>query len=187
MPEDTPGNPGVLFAGPDDESGDDAEEGFAAEGGDFFPVGTEEGAPPSGDRVRGMQAKLHHWAGGDASRRFDDLWNLVCDYDFLARSWDLVRSNRGARTPGVDGVRAVDVQFRDGGVSGFLEEIRGQLRDGTYRPSANARGISTFADRACLPLVTVGGRARVTASCGAVLRIGRTFTASTTPAVTGPR
>jgi RNA-directed DNA polymerase len=160
MPEDTPGNPGVLFAGPDDESGDDAEEGFAAEGGDFFPVGTEEGAPPSGDRVRGMQAKLHRWAGDDASRRFDDLWNLVCDYDFLARSWDLVRSNRGARTPGVDGVRAVDVQFRDGGVSGFLEEIRGQLRDGTYRPSAARRveipkangklrklGIPTVADK----------------------------------------
>jgi RNA-directed DNA polymerase len=160
MPEDTPGNPGVLPAGPDDESGDRAEEGFAAEGDDFASAGPWDGAPLPGDRVRGMQAKLHRWAGDDSSRRFGDLWNLVCDYDFLARSWDRVRSNRGARTPGVDGLRAVDVQYREGGVGGFLEEIRGQLRDGSYRPSAVRRieipkgngkfrklGIPTVADR----------------------------------------
>jgi len=160
MPEDTPGNPGVLSAGPDDESDDYPEGQFAAEGDDFAPAGSEAGAPVPGDRVRGMQVKLHRWAGEEPSRRFGDLWNLVCDYDFLARSWDRVRSNRGARTPGVDGVRAVDVQYREGGVSGFLEEIRRQLKDGTYRPSAVRRieipkgkgklrklGIPTTADR----------------------------------------
>ena len=29
--------------------------------------------------VRRMQAKLHRWAGGDPSRRFGDLFNLVYD------------------------------------------------------------------------------------------------------------
>ena len=29
--------------------------------------------------VRRMQAKLHGWATGDPGRRFDDLYNLVCD------------------------------------------------------------------------------------------------------------
>ena len=31
-----------------------------------------------------MQIKLHRWAGKDYSRRFGDLFNLVCDPDFLA-------------------------------------------------------------------------------------------------------
>ncbi len=31
--------------------------------------------------VRRMQAKLHRWAGGDPSRRFGDLFNLVYDQD----------------------------------------------------------------------------------------------------------
>ena len=33
--------------------------------------------------VRRMQAKLHCWATGDPGRRFDDLYNLVCDPAFL--------------------------------------------------------------------------------------------------------
>jgi RNA-directed DNA polymerase len=117
------------------------------------------GALPPG-RVRGMQAKLHRWAGADSSRRFGDLFNLVCDPYFLAESWDRARGNRGAGTPGIDGVTAAVVENRDGGVSAFLEEIRGQLRAGTYRPSEvrqvmipkrNGKmrklGIPTLADR----------------------------------------
>ena len=30
-------------------------------------------------RVLGIQAKLHRWARDDPGRRFDDLFNLVCD------------------------------------------------------------------------------------------------------------
>src|SRR6266511_142337 len=30
-------------------------------------------------RVLHIQAKLHRWATGDPDRRFDDLYNLVCD------------------------------------------------------------------------------------------------------------
>ena len=44
--------------------------------------------------VRGMQIKLHRWAGSDASRRFDDLFNLVYDPAFLddmSEGWDLAR------------------------------------------------------------------------------------------------
>jgi len=161
MPEDTPGNPGVLPAGPDDVSGEYAEEGLAAaEGDDFASVEAEDDVPLPGDRVREMQVKLHRWAGEDSSRQFGDLWNLVCDFGFLARSWDRVRSNRGARTAGADGLRAVEVEYREGGVGGFLEDIRRQLKDGSYRPSPVRRveipkpngkvrklGIPTVADR----------------------------------------
>lgn len=55
-------------------------------------------------RVLVMQTKLHRWATADPGRRFDDLFNLVYDPAFLVVAWDRVRSNRGGRTAGVDGV-----------------------------------------------------------------------------------
>ena len=58
----------------------------------------------AGRRVRVMQTKLHRWATTDPGRRFDDLYNLVYDPAFLVVAWRRVRANRGARTPGVDGV-----------------------------------------------------------------------------------
>lgn len=117
------------------------------------------GALPDG-RVRGMQVKLHRWAGEDSSRQFGDLFNLVCDPYFLAEAWSRVRGNRGANTPGTDGVKCAHVENGPGGVSGFLAEIRDQLKAGTYRPrevrqvmipkkSGKLRklGIPTVADR----------------------------------------
>ena len=75
MPEDAPGNPGaVRIAG--------------------------RGRPVMYGKVREMQAKLHRWAGQDQSRRFGDLFNLVCDPDFLAQAWFRVKANTGARTQG---------------------------------------------------------------------------------------
>ena len=50
--------------------------------------------------VRRIQAKLHCWAGGDPGRRFDDLYNLVCDPAFLVVAWQRVAGNKGARTAG---------------------------------------------------------------------------------------
>jgi len=144
MPEDAPGNPGALPDWPDED--------FSAEPGEDEPVVL--------GRVWGMQAKLHRWAGKDSSRRFGDLFNLVCDPDFLAEAWMRVRRNKGARTPGTDAVTVAAVENRDGGVSGFLEQIRNQLKAGEYRPSEvrqvmipkkNGKlrklGIATLADR----------------------------------------
>ena len=120
MPEDAPGNPGALLDWPDED--------FSGEPGQDEPVVL--------GRVRGMQAKLHRWAGKDSSRRFGDLFNLVCDPYFLAEAWTRVSRNRGAQTPGIDGVTAALAEAGEGGVSGFLEQIRELLRSGEYRPSA---------------------------------------------------
>ena len=54
-------------------------------------------------RVLGIQAKLHQWATDDPARRFDDLFNLVCDPALLLVGWRRVRGNKGARSAGVDG------------------------------------------------------------------------------------
>ena len=76
-----------------------------------------------------MQAKLHRWAVADPGRRFDDLFNFVSDPATLLVAFERVAGNRGANTPGVDGVTAADVEQRPG-VPGFLDELRIALKEG---------------------------------------------------------
>ena len=83
--------------------------------------------------VRRMQTKLHSWAGADASRRFDDLFNLVYDRSFLMAAWERVSTNAGARTAGVDRATVAWIETHIGVVS-FLEAIREALKSGSYRP-----------------------------------------------------
>ncbi len=103
-----------------------------------------QGAPPNGgaredapegswSRVAGMQAKLHRWAAADPGRRFDDLFNLVHDPATLIVAFSRVAGNRGANTPGVDGMTVALVEERIG-VPGFLDDLRAALKDGSFRP-----------------------------------------------------
>jgi RNA-directed DNA polymerase len=136
MPEGAPGNPGAVR--PD-----------------------EPPAPQAAvhRKVREMQAKLHRWAGEDHSRRFGDLFNLVCDPEFLAEGWLRVRANAGSRTPGIDKATVADIENRVG-AGAFLAQIRDSLKSGGFRPepvrqvmipkkSGKLRklGIPTVADR----------------------------------------
>ncbi len=84
-------------------------------------------------RVSGMQTKLHHWAAADSARRFDDLFNLVYDPSTLLVAFGRVAGNTGAKTPGVDGLTVADVEASVG-MSGFLDDLRIQLKDGSFRP-----------------------------------------------------
>lgn len=113
----------------------------------------------AGQRVLGMQMKLHRWAA-DPGRRFDDLYNLVADPAFLVTAWTRVRENKGARSSGVDKRTARSIEDSAGGVGEFLEGIRTGLKLRTFRPlpvrqrkipKANGKmrslGIPTVADR----------------------------------------
>lgn len=82
-------------------------------------------------RVRVMQTKLHQWARTDPGRRFDDLFNLVCDPSFLTVGWRRVRGNKGARTAGVDGVKPNSIVF---GVELMLSGLRDDLKAREFRP-----------------------------------------------------
>jgi RNA-directed DNA polymerase len=84
-------------------------------------------------RVLEIQTKLHRWATNDPHKKFDDLFNLVTDPAFLLVAWDRVRGNKGAKTPGVDGLTAVSVQAGIG-VDRFLSELRSALKDRTFQP-----------------------------------------------------
>jgi RNA-directed DNA polymerase len=131
MSEDTPVNTGVAW--PD-------------------PLGAEHA-------VRRMQTKLHHWAGQDRARRFSDLYNLVYDPAFLVTAWQRVKTNAGARTPGVDKVTVTYIESRVG-EQAFLGHVRHLLKTRTFTPvpvrqvmipkasgKLRALGIPTVTDR----------------------------------------
>jgi RNA-directed DNA polymerase len=82
-------------------------------------------------RVLGIQAKLHQWATDSPNRRFDDLFNLVCDPAFLVVAWKRVRGNRGARSAGVDGVVPRSIVF---GEERFLRRLRDDLKARRFAP-----------------------------------------------------
>lgn len=92
-------------------------------------------------RVLDIQRKLHRWSKTDPEKRFDDLFNLVCDRAMLVVAWDRVKSNRGSKTAGVDGMTRWHIEHRIG-VQIFLEELRNSLKTRTYRPlPVKERGI----------------------------------------------
>ena len=110
-------------------------------------------------RVLDIQAKLHRWAGEHSARRFDDLYNLVCDPAFLLVARRRVRGNRGARTAGVDNESARAIETRQG-YEMFLQELRDQLKQRIFCPQpvreqripkgdgrTRRLGIPTVADR----------------------------------------
>jgi RNA-directed DNA polymerase len=82
-------------------------------------------------RVLKIQTKLHRWATDDPHRRFDDLFNLVCDPAFLTVAWARVRGNRGARSAGVDGVAPRSIVF---GKEAVLAGLRDDLKARRFVP-----------------------------------------------------
>jgi RNA-directed DNA polymerase len=92
-------------------------------------------------RVLDIQRKLHRWSKADPAKRFDDLFNLVCDRATLVVAWNRIRSNRGSRTAGTDGTTRWHIENRTG-VQTFLEALRASRKARTYRPlPVRERGI----------------------------------------------
>jgi len=84
-------------------------------------------------RVLGIQTKLHRWATDDPNRRFDDLYNLVCDPAFLIVAWGRVSGNRGARSAGVDGETVASIEA-GGGRAALLDHLRDELKARSFEP-----------------------------------------------------
>jgi len=77
-----------------------------------------------------LQHALYRAAKADPGRRFHTLWDKVLRRDVLWRAWAAVRRNGGAA--GIDATTLADVE--EYGVGRFLEELAGDLKDGSYRP-----------------------------------------------------
>jgi RNA-directed DNA polymerase len=59
---------------------------------------------------------------------------VLYDLDFLAEAWLRAKGNAGSRTPGIDKVTAADIENHRIGVGAFLEQVRGLLKSGGFRP-----------------------------------------------------
>ena len=82
-------------------------------------------------QVLRIQTKLHQWATDDPGRRFDDLFNLVCDPAVLVVAWARVRGNRGKRSAGVDRVRPDAIFAAE---EWFLPALREDLKARRFAP-----------------------------------------------------
>ena len=107
-------------------------------------------------RVLDLQMKLHRWATAESGRRFDDLFNLVCDPAFLLVAWERVRGNKGARTAGVDGVTTRSIKDVGAFLAGLQDDLKARRFTPTrvrerLIPKADGKmrrlGIPTLADR----------------------------------------
>ena len=100
------------------------------------------------DKVRQLQRRLWSAAKRQPGRRFHALLDRIYRRDVLWEAWRRVRRNRGAA--GIDAMTLAAVE--QSGVEGFLDDLGGQLRAGTYRPCAVRRRYIPKADGRQRPL-----------------------------------
>ena len=101
--------------------------------------------------VHAMQMKLHQWAISDTDRCFDDLFNLVHDPAFLVVAWNRVRTNKGGRTAGVDGIAPRSIESAEE----YLEQLRAELKASRFTPSLVGRSSALGRDAGPRPLTRV--------------------------------
>jgi RNA-directed DNA polymerase len=78
-----------------------------------------------------MQRKLSQWATDDPTKRFVDLYSLLCNEDWLRTAHRKVNSNQGRETAGVD-EQSMSNFNRD--TEGNLENLRLMLKARTFEP-----------------------------------------------------
>jgi len=85
----------------------------------------------------GVQRKLYQWSRENPEGAYRELWGWVTDIRNLRCAWRTVASNKGKRTPGVDGVTVTHIHRQ--GVDAYLEGVRKELKDDSYVPSPARR------------------------------------------------
>ena len=82
-----------------------------------------------------LRRRIYVKAKAEPSWRFWGLYVHVCKRETLTEAYALAKKNNGA--PGIDGVTFEAIEA--GGVDIFLEQIRDDLVQGTYRPLRNRK------------------------------------------------
>lgn len=82
-----------------------------------------------------LRRKIYRKAKTEKRCRFWGLYCHICKKEVLEESYRLAKANEGA--PGIDGKSFEDIKAE--GVEGFLEGIRQELLNRTYRPMPNRR------------------------------------------------
>ncbi len=84
-----------------------------------------------------VQRKLYQWSRGNPEGQYRELWNWCTDIRNLRCAWRTVATNKGKRTPGIDGVKVTHI--RKLGEDAYLEDLREELRSDSYAPSPSRR------------------------------------------------
>ncbi len=82
------------------------------------------------EKIRTLQNKLYAKAKQDKACRFHQLYDKIYREDILRFAWRLARANNGA--PGVD--EQTFARIEEQGLDEWLEKLRNELHQKTYRP-----------------------------------------------------
>lgn len=85
--------------------------------------------------LQDLRREIYIKAKSDKTWRFWGLYTHVCKMEILRQAYKMAKANNGA--PGIDGVTFEDIE--DAGLELFLESIRGELIQGTYKPARNRK------------------------------------------------
>src|SRR5260370_38767708 len=64
--------------------------------------------------ILNVQRKLYQWSQENPGDQWRDMWGWLTDIRTLRCAWRRVASNRGARTPGVDGMTVKRIRAKLG-------------------------------------------------------------------------
>lgn len=84
--------------------------------------------------VLSVQRKVYQWSKANPREPYRELWNWVTDLRNLRVAWRRVSSNKGKRTPGIDGKTVGSIE-RSIGIKTFLVDLQRKLKGGMYQPS----------------------------------------------------
>jgi RNA-directed DNA polymerase len=87
------------------------------------------------ESLQELKRKIYTKAKTEKHWKFWGLYCHICKKEILKESYRLAKANDGA--PGIDGKSFEDIEAE--GVEGFLEGIRQELLDRTYKPLPNRR------------------------------------------------
>ena len=85
-----------------------------------------------------IQRKLYQWSVKHSGESYGDLWNWIIDPRNLRIAFGRVASNKGGKTPGIDGVTVITI-VKQVGEEKYVSHLREQLCTGQYKPQAVRR------------------------------------------------
>jgi RNA-directed DNA polymerase len=81
-----------------------------------------------------VQKRLYQRSRKHPEEPYRDLWGWISDPRNLRCAWHRIATNKGKRTPGIDGKTASSI-CREEGEAAFVSGLREELRNGSYRPN----------------------------------------------------
>jgi RNA-directed DNA polymerase len=94
-----------------------------------------DGMKKTSSNLQDLRREIYVKAKAEKNWRFWGLYTHVCKMETLQQAYKMAKENNGA--PGINGVTFKDIE--EAGVEQFLESIRVELVQGTYKPARNRK------------------------------------------------